>query len=352
MTQKPSQKLSLDEFLGSVDKSLRKDLFSESYQISSQIGRGAFGKIYKVSPKEDPSRAYAAKVVPLSGGKPSDLEKEALVLRSMASEPGFPRMHSYTTESQYEILIMSLLGQNLASLQKQCEGKFSLKTVLVLAIQTLERIESLHKHGMLHRDIKPENLAMGSTQEDQNTLYLIDFGLAAPYLDIQGKHVPFCKKGSTAGTLYYLSVFGHLGIQASRRDDLISLGYVLIHFLKGSLPWANVSGDLHEKVKKIFQTKSTLSHEKLCEGLPGEFCEYFKYVSTLPFCQKPNYEYLEGLFKKMHNDLDCKENSGGDWMKLENKGIDLQGRKIMNEGLNIYMKNVEDSETFFSLELC
>ena len=337
------------------EKSTQSRCFSETYSISHQIGKGAFGKLYKVSNKQDPTLPFAAKVVRLSGSlteKTTDLEREAQILQSLVLEPGFPRLQNYSTESNHEILIMSLLGPNLGYLHKQLEGKFSLKTVILLALQALRRIEALHKQGMLHRDIKPENLVMGAGVKDENTLYLIDFGLAVPYLDSTGKHVPFSKNSNVAGTLYYLSVFGHLGIQASRRDDLISLGYVLIHLLKGGLPWVNFPGDMHEKIKKIFHMKSTMGHEKLCEGLPGEFVEYFKYVTTLPFFQKPNYEYLEGLFKRMLDDLKEREDGVFDWMKIEYKGIDLQGRKIMNEGLNIYMKNNDDSETLVDFDLC
>ena len=160
--------------------------------------------------------------------------------------------------------------------------------------------------------------------------------------------MPFKKIGKAAGTLYYLSVFGHLGIQASRRDDLISLGYVLIHLLKGSLPWVNLPGNLHEKIKNMFIMKSKINYEKFCEGLPKEFIDYFKYVSALPFFQKPQYEYLERLFNKMLDDLKEKEDGIFDWMS-EKKGIDLKGRKIMNEGLNIYMKNVEALDNFIDL---
>ena len=322
---------------------------SEKYFVSHQIGKGSFGKVYKVLPKTDPTHPLAAKMALHSG---SHLGKEAKILQSLASEPGFPRLRDYFNESKQGILVMSLLGPNIGRMHQRCLERFSVKTVLLLALQSLRRIEALHKQGMVHRDIKPENLVIGDGQKDENTLYLIDFGLAVSFLDNLGQHVPFSKNGNAVGTLYYMSVFGHLGIQASRRDDLISLGYVLIHLLKGSLPWMNVSGDFQEKIKKIFYMKSTMNHEKLCEGLPHGFVDYFKYVSTLPFYQKPKYEYLEGLFQKMLDDLKEKEDGIFDWMEIENKGIDLQGRKIMGEGLNVYMKQVEDSDTFVDLDIC
>lgn len=194
----------------------------------------------------------------MSTSAASDLETEATILQSMGSEPGFPRLRDWFLESSSQILVMSLLGQNLGSLHKS-QSKFSLKTVILIALQCLRRIEALHRQGMVHRDIKPENLIMGDGQNDESTLYLIDFGLTVPYLNNMGIHMPFSKNGHVVGTLYYMSVFAHLGIQASRRDDLISLGYALVHLMKGSLPWVNVSaGEFQEKIRKIIHMKSTI----------------------------------------------------------------------------------------------
>lgn len=246
---------------------------------------------------------------------------------------------------------MDLLGENLSSLHKQCGGRFSIKTMTLLALQILRRIETLHEKGILHRDLKPENIVMGCKEAEEGMAYLIDFGLSASYLDQHGKHLPFGKKSNGAGTLYYISVYGHLGIEASRRDDLISLGYVLVHLFNGGLPWCHLTGDLHEKVKMILHLKSTISVEKLCEGLPNEFCEYFKYILGVQYFQKPNYEYLRGLFLKVLENMDAKEDGIFDWMKQEDKGIDLKARKVLKEGLNIYIKNGEDTETLVDFEV-
>ena len=347
------QKMSLDSSMESISISKPK-LFSDSYFIANQIGKGSFGKIYQISSKNNPTQQYAAKVVSLPKSfseKKTILDKETQILQTLAQEPGFPKAIDHIVEATNEILVMSLLGDNLAQLHGQCGSKFSLKTILLLALQILKRIEALHSHGMLHRDLKPENLVIGASMSDETMIYLIDFGLSTPYLDAQNKHVAFNKKGKVSGTLYYLSVFGHLGIQASRRDDLISFGYLLIHLFKGGLPWIDLPGDLHEKVKKMYQMKSTMSYETLCDGLPKEFCEYFRYVLNMPFFQNPNYSFMEDLFKKMLEEIGAKEDGFFDWMKVENKGIDLNGRKIMKESLNSYMKKM-DSDTFVDMDLC
>ena len=327
--------------------------FSETYSVGHQIGQGTFGKLFKVAPKSNPTHPLAAKVVSRSGTSTeivSGLEKENLILRSLEWEPGFPKVECFSTESNQEILVMSLLGSNLGELFRQRKGKFSMKTVILLGLQALRRIKALHQQGILHRDIKPENFVMGNGEKDGNTLYLIDFGLSIPYLDNEGNHVQFSKNGKVVGTLYYMSQFAHLGIQSARRDDLISLGYVMIHFLKRGLPWMKLTGNLQEKTKKMLYFKATISPEKLCEGLPIEICEYFKYVSNLPFFQQPDSEHLERLLMKGLEELKEKEDGVFDWMEVKSQGIDLKGRKILDEGLGVYRKIAGDSESSFDLD--
>lgn len=95
---------------------------------------------------------------------------------------------------------------------------------------------------MIHRDIKPENYVIGN--EDITTLYMIDFGLAKYYRDQNdGKHIPNIEKKGLIGTARYASVNAHLGKEQSRRDDMISIGYVLIYLATGKLPWMNITAD-------------------------------------------------------------------------------------------------------------
>ncbi len=352
--QKGVLKLSLDSFLETPDVSpqRKKANLTGDYFLNKQIGKGSFGKIYQVTSTQD-SATYAAKVISTSetdDNKFSELSKETIILKKLEKEEGFPKVKDLVVNTNSEILIMSLLGPNLQSLLKESGGRFSLKTVLMIGMQTLKRIEILHSKGILHRDLKPENLVIGHQKDSLSTVYLIDFGLATAFMDTKNHHIPFNKKGHVVGTLYYLSVYGHLGIQASRRDDLITLGYLLLHLFYGQLPWINVKGDMQEKVLSIFQLKSTITLEKLCQGLPNEFVQYFRYVLNLPFFQKPNYLFLEELLSKMMKDGGFKNDGHFDWIQKKQQGIDLKGRKIMNNSLSNYMKK-SDFDTFTELDV-
>ncbi len=102
------------------------------------------------------------------------------------------------------------------------------------------------------------------------------------------------------GTARYASLNAHLGLEQSRRDDLESLGYIFVYFLKGGLPWQNIRSESKEKkYEKIKGMKQSISIEVLCENLPQEFSLYFKYVKNLKFEEEPNYAYLKSLFKKI-----------------------------------------------------
>lgn len=140
-------------------------------------------------------------------------------------------------------MLYELLGPNLQDLMNICGGKFSLKTTLLLGIQVVERLEFLHSKGFVYRDIKPENFVMGLGKMS-NLLYVIDYGLCKRYKDEKTSlHYPYREDRQLTGTIRYSSLNSHLGIEQSRRDDLESLCYMMIYFVKGKLPWQGFKND-------------------------------------------------------------------------------------------------------------
>lgn len=152
-------------------------------------------------------------------------------------------------------MVFELLGPSLEDLFTYCGRKLSLKTVLLLADQLIQRIETMHKKGYIHRDLKPENILMG-LEENASTLYLIDYGLAKKWKNSNGDHIPTKEGKSLTGTARYASANTHLGIEQSRRDDLEGAGYVLLYLLKGELPWQGLRArNKDEKYQKIKDCK-------------------------------------------------------------------------------------------------
>lgn len=267
------------------------------YILQREIGKGTFGKIY-LGVNQETNEEYAIKIENVSADQRHDtLLKEAKILYDLKGERGVPRMYYFIKDDKLSIMVMSLLYKNLDELFKESKKKFLLKTVLLAADQMISRLEFLHSQGYIHRDIKPENFMVSL---DKSQIFLIDFGLSKKYIDEKGAHIPYCERSGFVGTARYTSVYSHLGIEHSRRDDLESLGYVLVYFLKGVLPWMNLEGATkEEKHKKIADVKMKTSIIELCQGLPTEVTQYFQYVKDLTFAQEPCYLYLKKLFRTL-----------------------------------------------------
>ncbi|KEH37488.1 casein kinase I-like protein [Medicago truncatula] len=195
---------------------------------------------------------------------------------------------------------MDLLGPSLEEMFNFCSRKLSLKTVLMLAEQMIKRVEFVHSKSLLHRDIKPDNFLMGLGKRE-NQVYCIDFGLAKKYRDsTTHQHIPYRENKNLTGTARYASMNTHLGIEQSRRDDLESVGYVLMYFLRGSLPWQGLQARTkREKYEKISEKKVSTSIEALCRGYPTEFASYFHYCRSLRFDDRPDYAYLKRIFRDL-----------------------------------------------------
>ncbi|KAL2480119.1 casein kinase 1-like protein 2 [Abeliophyllum distichum] len=162
----------------------------------------------------------------------------------------------------------------------------------------INRVEFVHSKSFLHRDIKPDNFLMGLGRR-ANQVYVIDLGLAKKFRNSSThRHIPYRENKNLTGTARYASINTHLGIEQSRRDDLECLGYVLMYFLRGSLPWQGLkAGTKKQKYEKISEKKVSTSIESLCRGYPTEFASYFHYCRSLRFEDKPDYAYLKRIFR-------------------------------------------------------
>lgn len=168
-------------------------------------------------------------------------------------------------------MVLDLLGPSLEDLFDYCKRKFSLKTVLMIADQMVQRMEYIHTKFFLHRDIKPDNFLIGLGKK-QHIVYCIDFGLAKRYKDPRtGTHIPYRDGKSLTGTARYASVNTHLGVEQARRDDLESVGFVLVYFIKGKLPWQGIDARTKkEKYDKIRDKKAATTIAELSKGCPAE----------------------------------------------------------------------------------
>eukprot|EP00357_Protocruzia_adherens_P027714 CAMPEP_0115034482 /NCGR_PEP_ID=MMETSP0216-20121206/40681_1 /TAXON_ID=223996 /ORGANISM="Protocruzia adherens, Strain Boccale" /LENGTH=364 /DNA_ID=CAMNT_0002413383 /DNA_START=29 /DNA_END=1123 /DNA_ORIENTATION=+ len=283
------------------------------YRLDKKIGSGSFGRIYSGT-NVDTGDRLAIKLEPVNSKNPR-LIYEAKLYRLLQDCKGIPKVHYMGTEGDFNIMVMDLLGPSLEDMLQYCSGRMSLKTVIMVAIQMLTRIETVHERGLVHRDIKPDNFLVDKKSIEEYHITVIDFGLAKKYYDSRTKtHIPFRGNKHLTGTARYASINAHLGYELSRRDDLEALGYVFLYFLLGSLPWQGLQAkSKKEKFKKIAEKKIYIPLEKLCHNLPEELKIYINYARNLKFEEKPDFRYVKGLFTELLAKLKFENDYIFDW---------------------------------------
>ena len=320
----------------SLTKSILTRTFLSKYKCRKKLGQGSFGLIFKCTSITDSSK-YALKLEPKTN-KHYHLKSEYQFLQALQS-PHIPKVYQYGTVSDYNVLIMELLGKSLEDLIEQYRT-FSLKTVYILLIQMLEALAFVHDSDIVHRDIKPDNFVMGIHSKAHN-LYVIDFGLSREYRDNETKeHYPLIKKKKLCGTARYASINALSCFEQSRRDDLESVSYVAVYLVKGELPWQGVRGKTKEdRYAKILEMKREMSEDDICSGIDGkEVKEFMKYVRGLGYEEEPEYDKWIDVFKDaLVRRFKWKSEFDYEWSR---KG----GRKKRKERLLLTMRTREENE--------
>lgn len=309
----------------------------DKYVIKKKIGEGSFGKIFQATHKITQEKV----AVKINYGENDNiiLKNEARIYTILSDIKGVPNMRNFGMDGSYNFMVLDILGPSLLDLKnnygignKKGHKTLSLKTVLSMGLQMLRRIESIHAKGFLHRDIKPDNFLFGSERYPY-VLYFIDFGLAKKYCKYTAteettahdiEHIQ-CETGrNITGTERYVSVNVHDGLTPSRRDDMESIGYVMIYLFMGYLPWSksttfNSKDSMQEnsldeeKDLDVRDIKNNISHWMLENCVPREFITFMEYCRSMKFEEKPDYNYLRTLLLNLFKHKQFSVDNNFEW---------------------------------------
>lgn len=300
-------------------------LIEDKYLVDSKqlIGSGSFGKVY-VGINLENKQWIVVKVNEKTKGKTKEREIFAYKKLKEYNISNVPQCYFYNER----LLILDMMGYDISTLLRNYNlNCLSLKTTLLIGLDMIKTLQKIHDScGLIHRDIKPDNILISLIPDDFE-FYLVDFGLTKSFRKIKKtktSHIKFRQtEGNFIGTMKYGSLHSHEGMELSRRDDMISLGYTLIKILTGHLPWKYVKDepepepdpDPHHKKQNLYylKVKKETSLQDLCKDTPIEMLKYMEHVYSLKFSERPNYKYLYDLFKTLFKEKGYKKDGNYEW---------------------------------------
>ncbi|KIM87764.1 hypothetical protein PILCRDRAFT_260501 [Piloderma croceum F 1598] len=286
--------------------------FGGKYAIEKELAIGGCGTVF-IGVHTIAGKEVAIKIEPAIA-KYSPLKQESKIYKTLMGGPGVPWIMWSGRQGDFNVMVIDLLGPSLEDLFKMCNRHFTLKTVLLLTDQLLSRIEFIHTRDYVHRDIKPANFVMG-TDKAAHLVNVIDFGLAKKFRDSRtNDHIAYRQdEHHGVGTSLFAAINTHLGIECSRRDDLESLAYMLVYFLRGTLPWRRIKGENISATWDLIRDKKLEVEPLLTVGLPPEFDVLYKYARGLEFDDLPDYDGLRALFRGLAERQNIEYDDVYDW---------------------------------------
>jgi serine/threonine protein kinase len=259
-------------------------IINNKYKIIKKIGSGTFGSIYK-GQNIRTNEYVAIKIEPIKHDLKL-LKNESIIYQYLNGCSNIPSVKWFGKYNNNNYMVIDLLGPSLQDLI-ETKNKLCLKITLKIGIKIISIIKIVHDKGLVHRDIKPENFLFGL--DNLNELYLIDFGLCKKII-FNNKHNQIKKTSGIIGSKNYMSINSHNHIELSRRDDLESIGYMLLYLYNGTLDWNNESNEI-----KILSMKQNILNY---DNIPNVIINYIKLVKSLDYEESPNYNLIIDEFKK------------------------------------------------------
>ncbi|CAI5451350.1 unnamed protein product [Caenorhabditis angaria] len=300
------------------------------------LGSGGFGDVYKVHREgSPPDKCYALKTESEEGEKRFlRLKIEVTVMMKTSDKSkNFEHFIEFIDrgkcdELRCKFVVMGLVGPSLDDIRvKYLVSNFTKHTCFNIFIQSVIAIRDLHSLGYLHRDIKPANYAVGIGENEQ-IVYMLDFGIAKLFVDSDGKHKTPRKKVKFLGTLRFAARACMRQIEQGRKDDLECWIYMMFDLIDdmAGLPWKRIV-----EPKAILKSKEKLfnnEHPEVYKRMPKSMQQLLQYVNNLEHESAPDYEYILQFLRTCAKDHGIKVDKKLDWIgKLKKKAFDSDSDK-------------------------
>ena len=271
-----------------------KEIIDNKYKVKDFLGQGSFGRVYLV--KHLITQDYYAMKMPIQ----QELNNELNCLNDFRPPIEVIDVRGVTgfiMQLRGRTLLEYIKGHKSYLKFKEIEGKvIHPSEICLVAIEMLNQLQYLHKHGWIHRDIKHDNILFGNTTEDRYHIYLVDMGLAQRYCDGNGMPLPYSEGNAIKGNKSFMSLDCHTGKSMSPKDDMESLAYMLLSLLNVKLPWS--WKDDHDK---IIEGKKFILYTDIWKGVPVAFKVFLESVRELKYGDKPDYNSYRLNFEQTYN---------------------------------------------------
>lgn len=325
------------------------DSAKKQWKLGLPIGQGGFGRLYLADENSSktvgPDAPYVIKVEPSENGplfselkfymraaKPDMIQKWASSHK--LKYLGVPRywgsgLHDKNGKS-YRFMVMDRFGKDLQKIFDEGSKQFSHKTVLQLGLRLIYVLEYVHEHEYVHGDIKASNLLLHHKHPEQ--VFLVDYGLAYRYCP-EGVHKEYKEDPRKChnGTIEFTSIDAHKGVNPSRRGDLEILGYCMIQWLCGKLPWEDKLTDpsyvASSKMRYFDEIPALIEACFPGKKKPGEIAKYMEAVSALGYETKPPYQQLRDILLQGLKALGAKDDGKLDFSSAVNGDVPVKTQK-------------------------